>query len=407
MKQRYVSVFAGSRDHYQVPYALAESDQLETLVTDFYLPDGAAASLPRQSRLLAKLRLANRHCAGLPSRLVTNAWPAFGYDLLTRFNRSPRLVARKDAHLGRLAGKLAEKRGAALLSYSYYASYAFERAAPGTRKVIFQVHPHPGPIRKIYKDELQLFPKGRRSILDEAEVSYPKDVIARLEGEALAADFVITPSTFAKQTLIDVGVVPERIAVVPYGISTQRFPAKQRWDTAKPLRLIFVGSMIQRKGLGYLFEAMRALKDQPVELVLVGRGACDEELLGHYADVPFRKVVRATHDQLIQELTDADVFVLPSLAESFALVIIEAMAVGLPVITTTHTAGPDIISEGVNGFVGRIRDVDFLVQKIKWFLAHREAVPTMGRAAQGEAGKRDWAGFRRGIRAAVADFEQR
>ena len=77
-----------------------------------------------------------------------------------------------------------------------------------------------------------------------------------------------------------------------------------------------------------------------------------------------------SREELVLELQRADVFVFPSLVESFALVLLEAMSVGLPVITTSNTAGPDIMREGIDGFVGPIRDVDFLVEKsvILWII---------------------------------------
>jgi glycosyltransferase involved in cell wall biosynthesis len=403
----YLVVFGGARDHYQVAVALQEAGKLRLLVNEFYLP-----ALPGWLRAVVsavdrKGRSRVRSHPGLPPDRVKHAWVALVVNLLLRIRRNLRLVEWRDAALGIKCGRLAARLGGPVLAYSYYASYVFDRAKPGQRKVIFQVHPHPTAVRGILLEELKRLPMAE-SLSKEFELGFPKATLDRLCREALQADFVITPSSFAKQTLVEAGVVPERIAVVPYGIDPGVFlpktfePAPQR-----PLRLIFVGSLIQRKGLSYLLEAVRRLDRGQVELILAGRGARDETLLAQFADVPFRLVWNASRDELVRELQAADVFVFPSLVESFAHVILEAMAVGLPVITTTNTAGPDLLEDGRTGFVGGIRDVDFLVDKIRWFLAHRDAIPVMGRACQAEAQRRTWPRFRTEILVALEKFEQR
>jgi glycosyltransferase involved in cell wall biosynthesis len=402
---RYVVTFAGARDHYQVALALAETDELEQLVNEFYWPKVPQVLQGLVARLNPKTR--DRVCPGLPAARVTLPVVATIAWLLGQVWKSDHLRTAKDAALGRAAGSLARRTGAGLLAYSYYASYAFERA-PRSRKIIFQVHPHPQMTREILQEELRLQPKARVSLLAEPDLNFAPAVIARLSREAGEADFVLTPSTFAKKSLMAAGVAANRIAVVPYGIDGAVFQPKTfgAGTGGRALRLIFVGSLVQRKGLSYLLEAMRRLQGEPVELVLVGRGARDEQLLREAAEVRCRVAWNAPRRELVGELQAADVFVFPSLVESFAHVILEAMAIGLPVITTTNTAGPDLLEEGRTGFIGSIRDVDFMVEKIRWFLAHREAIPAMGRACQEAAAQRTWARFRQELRSALGNFPQ-
>jgi glycosyltransferase involved in cell wall biosynthesis len=312
-----------------------------------------------------------------------------------------------DSIIGKAAGRLAGRTGAGVLAYSYYASYAFEKAPAGCIRVIFQVHPHPLLTREILQEEMRLQPFSCSSLMAEPDLSFPPRIVGRLAREAGEADFAITPSTFAKQSLVAAGISADKITVVPYGIDSGVFRPKsfQSRTVAQPLRLIFVGSLVQRKGLSYLFEAMRRLKGEPVELVLVGRGSRDDRLLAQFADVSFRLAWNLSRHDLVRELHAADVFVFPSLVESFAHVILEAMSVGLPVITTANTAGPDLLVEGRTGFVGPIRDVGFLVGRIRWFIENRAAVATMGQACQAEAARRSWHRFRAEIRQALIRFE--
>lgn len=395
-------VFGGARDHYQVAVALQETDDLAALVTELYIP-----AMPKLVRGLIALmdpkgRRKSRANAALPASLVVISWPAFLASLCNRVYPSERFVRWKDAALGRKCGELAVRHNRPVLAYSYYASYAFERMPVCLPKVIFQVHPHPIAVREILGREMEISPDAVTSLSNENEMRFPADVLQRLSDEAHQAGFVITPSSYAKSTLVSAGLSPERVAVVPYGIDTSVFlPKRFNSGTGRPLRIIFVGSLVQRKGLSYLLEAARRLADENVEFVLAGRGAIDRVLLEKYSDVPFRLIWNAPREKIVYELQQADLFVFPSLVESFAHVILEAMAVGLPVITTTNTAGPDLIEQGKTGFVGPIRDIGFLQQKIIWFIRNRGAVTEMGQACQLAASERTWAGFRQGIREAL------
>jgi glycosyltransferase involved in cell wall biosynthesis len=102
----------------------------------------------------------------------------------------------------------------------------------------------------------------------------------------------------------------------------------------------------------------------------------------------------------VRDLQEADVYVLPSLAEGFGQSILEAMSCGVPVITTPNTCGPDLITEGREGFIVPIRDAEAIAAKLEWCIANRGALKEMGRAA-GEAAQRlSWARFRETVRAA-------
>jgi glycosyltransferase involved in cell wall biosynthesis len=126
---------------------------------------------------------------------------------------------------------------------------------------------------------------------------------------------------------------------------------------------LFVGSLGQRKGLSYLFSATRALRGA-VELTVIGTrplAACpalDRELRD------LRWIPSCSHREVLAEMAAHDVFVFPSLFEGFGLVLLEAMAMGLPIVTTPHTAGPDLITDGVEGFIVPIRSADAIAGRL-------------------------------------------
>jgi starch synthase len=93
---------------------------------------------------------------------------------------------------------------------------------------------------------------------------------------------------------------------------------------------------------------------------------------------------------LLREMSEADVFVFPSLFEGFALVILEAMAAGLPVITTPNTAGPDLIEDGKEGLIVPAGDVEALRTAMESLLNNPERARAMGRAAHEKAKEYTW-----------------
>jgi glycosyltransferase involved in cell wall biosynthesis len=99
-----------------------------------------------------------------------------------------------------------------------------------------------------------------------------------------------------------------------------------------------------------------------------------------------------------------DVLVLPSLFEGFGLVILEAMSQGLPVITTPHTAGPDIISDGEDGFIISIRSSDAIVEKIELLDKNRELLFEMSRLAEKKSEKFSWDNYSQKIIETISSF---
>src|SRR5262249_55504695 len=149
-----------------------------------------------------------------------------------------------------------------------------------------------------------------------------------------------------------------------------------------------VGHLRQRKGLSYLFDAMRAL-DRVASLTLIGPKPVDcavlSEALGRH-----RWLGAVPYGRVLEEMRRHDVLVLPSLIEGFALVILEAMAQGLPVITTPNSGAATVIENGVDGFIVPIRDSEAIVDRVTR-LANRAELTEMSAAALRIAGTMSWA----------------
>lgn len=187
----------------------------------------------------------------------------------------------------------------------------------------------------------------------------------------------------------------------------------------KPFSFLYAGYLTKRKGIGVLMEAWEAtggcgLRDQGTkgltegrkdgahfdrkhsdnltdrwnegaELRLVGGGERPEPLLAGVVCLG-----QTPRDALLREMSEADVFVFPSLFEGFALVILEAMAAGLPVITTPNTAGPDLIEHGKEGLIVPAGDAKALRAAMESLLNDPERTRSMGRAAHEKAKEYTW-----------------
>ena len=398
-----IVVHRGARDNYQVALALHEAGLLDTLVTDLHWPADepwvrvAERTIPAHIRNALRLRFsglpANSVCQCAISGLLS---AAVDKSSSIGFAWKRKAIRWSDRQLGTRAGRLAEKRHAALVSYSYYAYEAFANCGSNVPKILFQLHPHPASVRDILLEELREHPECAESLRKEWEVALPAQDFARLSAETRMADHWLAASSFSRSTLIDNGIPAERIHVIPYGVDNQKFNRtpypNDRFDRTRPLRLLFVGTINQRKGIKYLLDAMRLLHGAKVELKVCGRVVDDLSLFSGVPRVTVRPSVG--WPDLLKAYASADLFVFPSLAEGFGHVLLEALASGLPIVTTPRTAGPDLITEGVEGFVIPAGSAEAIADRIEWAVANRSLLADMSFAARRRAELFSWSRFR-------------
>lgn len=381
---------------------MADAGKLERLVTDIYWRPDSLAGRSLQGLLgscTAKLLGAHAH-APVPSSLVTtcsaSGWGSHVLDKIPYVPFSLRAQAARatDRTLGRTAGLLARRTGAALLSYSYYGHSAFEAAGPHTPRLLFQLHPHPRSMRQILRRELAAHPDCASSLEKEWELALAEDDFTRLCEEPQMAQHLIAASSFTRQTLIENGTDPERVYVAPYGVDLARFyPSARLPGAERALRILFVGTVNQRKGIKYLLEALQLLGTRHIELVIRGRAVDDLQMVRSMApDADIRLSVGA--GELLAAYQSCDLFVFPSIGEGFGHVLLEALASGLPVLSTTATAAPDLITEGVDGFVVEPRNAAQIAERLEWASVNREQLRDMRFAARAKAEQFTWQRFR-------------
>jgi len=256
---------------------------------------------------------------------------------------------------------------------------------------------------------------GRRLLEEEAErrpewqptmvgLKDSEEKLARKDEELRLADRVLVASSFTKKTLEECPFPIAPIAVIPYGAndvcSSQDKVVRSSADT--PLRVLFVGGLSQRKGIADLFEAVDLVKPQ-VELTVIGRKSTAACAVLDVALQKHRWIESLPREKILEEMRGHDVLVFPSLFEGFGLVVTEALSQGLPVITTPHTCGPDVLTEGEDGFLVPIRNPQAIAEKLELLHRDRERLAAMSEAALRKAKTLTWESYRRGVVSVVRE----
>jgi glycosyltransferase involved in cell wall biosynthesis len=397
-----VVVHRGGRDAYQVARALSEANMLESLVTDLYWPAEHSrmrlweSAMPDSVRRMCRQRWAGTPLSGSVKLCWASGLASLAMDKSKRVPFAWQRGATRwaDRRLGKTAGRIATDRHCALLSYSYYAHAAFSEFSGNGPRILFQVHPHPTALREILLRERNLHPECAPSLDKEWELALPKSDFDRLAEESLMADHWIVASSFTRATLVSVGVPEHRIHVAPYGTDLNRFhpPSVPRSPVrGRPVRLLFTGTVNQRKGIKYLLEALDQIRVE-AELTICGRIVDDLSIIRNRRNVRVRSWVSPA--ELVEAYQTADLFVFPSVAEGFGHVVLEALACGLPVLSTTRTAAQDIVRHGRDGFIVEPGRPDLLAQAITRFALLPESHSAMNEAARMRAKQFTWELFR-------------
>ena len=254
--------------------------------------------------------------------------------------------------------------------------------------------------RRIQSEEAERLPEwaGTMPALADSEAK-----LARKDDELRLAERILVASRFTAETLKEAPFDLPVPQVIPYGCPpTPRDFTRPPGQPDRPLRALFVGGLSQRKGLSYLFDAVESLKGA-CELTVIGRrpattcAPLDAALARH------RYLPSLPHHEILREMEHHDVLVFPSLFEGFGLVVTEALSRGLPVITTPHTCGPDVLDEGRDGFVVPIRDSAAIAGRLETLHRDRGLLNDMSRAALGKAAELTWQRYRQALAAAVVN----
>ena len=249
--------------------------------------------------------------------------------------------------------------------------------------------------QRLLREEAERWPEWEPTLVGTRD---SREKLERKTGELDLADVVLCPSQFVLDSLPAEARLNKTCVVAEFGSPVVGGADREqpRQNAGGKLRLLFAGSLTQRKGLADLFAAMKLLKRRDVELVVMGAPVAplefyQRQFAGFHYEAP------RPHEAVLELMRSCDLFVLPSIVEGRALVQQEAMACGLPIIVTPNAGGEDLIEEGRTGFLVPIRSPEALAEKIDWLANHRQALPEMSAAARARAAEYTWESYGRKI----------
>lgn len=342
----------GAREHYAIPRALHQAGQLVHLITDAWvLPQSPLNKLPKSLGANLRERF-HPDLAQASVRAFTNSLLSF--EISQRIQKSSaweRMIARnqwfqKQAIL-ELKSILNQINRPTLFAYSYAALDLFHYAkSQGWQTILGQIDPG------VVEEQLVIKEHARYPITKFSNQVTPPSYWINWQQECSLADRIIVNSDWSRQALQQVGIPKEKIDVIPLAYQpppqtndfVRTYPPT--FSPERPLRVLFLGQVILRKGIGALLEAAELLRDRPIEFWLVGSPGIPIPQECHSQVKWIGAVPRSATAQYYQS---ADVFLFPTLSDGFGLTQLEAQTWKLPIIASRYCG--NVVKHRVNGMI--------------------------------------------------------
>ena len=258
----------------------------------------------------------------------------------------------------------------------------------------------------IVKEQIELYPelKGVSAELLLNEKAQRRN--KRRDEELKLASLILCNSTFTKRTLVSGGINPEQITVIPLAFPPPK--PKETYKTNGPVVFLYAGNQSLRKASHILYQAWREcnFSEDEASLWLIGKMLLPPQLR---ENLPGSVLIKENipHNEMMRLYSQADVFVLPTLADGFGMVITEAMSQGIPVIASENSCGPDVISHEENGWIIPAGDITALANQMRWCVTNRDKIAPVGRAACDKAASWQWPQYRKKLGEIVFDSWQK
>jgi len=297
-----------------------------------------------------------------------------------------------------VAEYLLQARGSGTADSALRAVYCYEDCALDTFKVAKQ-----HGLKCFYDLPIAYWETSQRLLLEEAQrlpeweptlgaTQDSPSKLTRKTYELMLADIVFCPSKFVLDSLPETVRDTKTCVVAEFGSpGLEELPPGESGSqlTTGPLRLLFAGSLSQRKGLADVFQAVKLLNRSDVQLVVMGSPLVPMDF--YRKQFPgFKYEPPRPHFEVLKLMRSCHALVLPSIVEGRALVQQEAMSCGLPIIVTYNAGGSDLIEQGTTGFLVPIRSPESIAEKINWLADNRSSIPEMGKCAATRAQEVTW-----------------
>lgn len=384
---------------YRLAAALKEAGCLEKYITTVYKKDYNLTSIV--AHILPKkyaARAMTRHCSDLENCEVVQFCEGLGLlklfsgyfpPLKKHYQKLRCLTADRFAH--KVADYAIKHQVDAVVTYDNCSPVLFRELsekAPHILRIMDMSAANLFYMKEIYERDFKLAPKFAGRLRKERFYIWNDSYMERIREEQKYTQYYLTPSEFVQRSLAFSGVKEEQMLLCPYGVDITQFSMKEYQKEQKlPLKFIYVGGVKELKGISFLLDAFKNIPKEKAMLTVVG--AYDpEDIKDYIGKVNFTGLVM--HEEVVSLLKESDVFVFPSLGDSFALSAIEAAACGLPLIVSENTGMKDQLRDGIEGFIIDCQNMEQIKNKVLWFIEHPEEIRTMGQEARKMALRNTW-----------------
>lgn len=378
----------GTQHSFRLAGQLQRHGFLSRFCTGFaYIPDSILGRCIDHLPMSLRNNFSNRRLEGVSIEKL-RAWPLAEFRALRRLRAGEdfqTVMFERNAVFQRWLPARELQDCDAVVGFDTSSWLLAERAAKiGRLLLLDQSTGHPLSYQRILSKLRRQFPEW----VEDMPPRLPEMLLAE-EAEHRRAFRIVVGSSFARRTLIENGVAAEKIAVNPYGVDLDAFSPAPRPDASRPPRFLFLGSLSAQKGVPLLLKAWSSIETNHAELWLAGPLSERRKRLMP-PQQGLRIIGKVPHRQLPGLLRQCDVLVLPSYFDGFGLVLLEALAAGMPIIASDATGAPDLITDGVEGYVIRVGDAEALRDKLLRFIASPSDLARMSPAARHCAERYSW-----------------
>lgn len=201
------------------------------------------------------------------------------------------------------------------------------------------------------------------------------------------SNLLIMQSEYMKQDILKLGCPPEKVMVIYNGIDVNKFRIKKYIET-DTVNISMCGRIVEKKGMEYGIKAYERLRNKNTRLLIIGDGKLKNnlELLVKSLNIENKVTFYgfSSHTKVSKLLHNTDIFLAPHITssngdkEGIPNTIKEAMATGIPIVSTYHAGISELVTENENGFLVPEKDIQGLQEKLDWLIEHREVWQTFG-----------------------------
>jgi len=384
---RVVVVQKGAREHFLAASALHRHGMLAGLCTDWYAPQSTVARgvlhlLGRRNAASARAAACREIPRGMvrsfPFRSLLWRWRVRQWAAQGRLYEA---YAQTDAAFARAVAQCHLPPHGVFFGYSYASLEVLQsEKSEGKMTILDQIDPGPAHFQLVAAE------MARHPELAGAPQISPAAYFSRVRQEWGIADVIVVNSEWSREALLSEGVNPAKIEILPLayeprdeGQRSEVSGQSSGSPRSATLRVLFLGQVTPGKGIHYLMEAAKLLQGAAVHFDVVGTIGI---LPGALASAPRNLIFHGpvSRDSATEWYRQSDVFALPTLSDGFAITQLEALAHGLPVITTPNCGR--VVEDGKTGFLVPACDAIALAGAISKFLENRQLAEEMRSACR-------------------------